>query len=345
MFRKALFINIFLILFHVLCYSEFPIGIYGVDNPEDIASVKQAGFNCIQTYKKDVETIRALAAEAKKYGIKLLVYPYNFIGSKYEKEAESYPLLAWYLYDEPDVWKMSREALIALNKKVKNTFRNHKTAFVIGEGATKRKYYDIADILLVDWYPVPHLPLESLGKNISYARQSLDSVGRYKTPVWAVIQMFDWKEYKQYRPDNKRIGRFPNKNEIRFMSYDAVFNGASGLFYFIYTSNGIPLPKSKPDKWKDISEIISEISYASEIFSKGDEIESIIKAEEPLKVKSYIYNGLVYVFILNSTSNFLKMPEALLESKVEALYECECCFKEGRYICPPYHVCVFKYKP
>lgn len=344
MFRKLLFINVFLMFFYIFSYSEFPIGIYGVDNPEDIASVKQAGFNCIQTYKKDIKTIRALAAEAKKYGIKLLVYPYNFIGSKYEKEAESYPLLAWYLYDEPDVWKISRENLDALNEKVKNTFKKHKTAFVIGQGLTETQYYDAADILLVDWYPVPHLPLESLGKNISYARQSLNAVGRYKTPVWAVIQMFDWKEYKQYRPDDKRIGRFPNKNEIRFMSYDAVFNGASGLFYFIYTSNGKPLPESKPDKWKDISEIISEISYVSEIFSKGSEIENIVKVQEPLKAKSFIYSGMIYVFILNPTSYFLKMPEISFKSEILYLYE-GYVFKEGQYLCLPYNICIFKYKP
>ena len=347
MFRSFSISIIVLLFTYGISYSDFPIGIYGVDNAEDIAIVKKAGFNCIQTYKSDPAIIKKLAAEAKNQDIKLLIYPYNIINSKYEKEADNYPILAWYLYDEPDIWKVSREKLTSLDEKSKKIFPNHKTAFVIGQGKTETPYYDIADILMVDWYPIPHLALESFGQNIALAKQGLKIIGRDNTPLWAVIQMFDWKEYKQHLSDDNRIGRFPSKDEIRFMSYDAVFNGATGLFYFIYTSRGIPLPKSKPEQWKDIVDIIQEISFTSDVFDKGIEIQNIIDIEKPLKAKSFDYQGTKYIFLINPTSKFQSMPAIFFKSNFDVIYETDINLKKtisnGKSNFPPYHVFVFKY--
>lgn len=347
MSRSFLVTILLLIYTYNFAYADFPIGIYGVDNPEDIAIIKKAGFNCIQTYKGNPEIIKKLATEAKKQDIKLLIYPYNIINSKYEKEADAYPILAWYLCDEPDIWKVSREKLTSLNEKSKKTFPNHKTAFVIGQGETEIPYYDIADILMVDWYPVPHLSLESFGENISLAKQSLKIIGRDNTPLWAVVQIFDWKEYKQYRSDDNRIGRFPSKDEIRFMSYDAVFNGATGLFYFIYTSKGIPLPKSKPEQWKDIVDVIQELSFTSNIFDKGIEIKNIVDIEKPLKAKSFNYQGIKYIIIINPTSKTQRIPAIFSKSNFDVIYESNTDLKEvfdnreNKF--PPYHVFVFRY--
>ncbi|MEA5000727.1 MAG: hypothetical protein VB017_02435 [Endomicrobiaceae bacterium] len=341
MFRSNLISLAVLFFLTVFSYSDFPVGIYGVENTADVAVIKKAGFNSIQTYKQDPEFINNLAAEAKKFDVKLLAYPYKIIDSTYKKDAGNYPVSAWYLYDEPDVWGVSREKLKALDVKVKESFPGQRTVFVIGQGVTKVPYYDTADILMVDWYPVPHLPLESFGQNISYARQNLDKEDRKNTPLWGVVQLFDWKEYKQYRSDDKRIGRFPYKDEIRFMSYDAVFNGASGLFYFTYTSCGVPLPESRPDDWKNISDVIHEISFVSKIFDKGLRIKNPGEVKMPLKAMSFEYEGKKYVFVINPTSEYLEIPGFLFNKNFNMIYGSS--LDVNDIVFKPYNVFVFRY--
>ena len=310
-----------LFFFSNFAFADFTIGLYGVKTSSDIISAKEAGFNCVQTYISEPATINLLAEEALKNDIKIVVYPTKIISSKYKEIAKKYPIKAWYLFDEPDVWHCSREKLLALEKNTKKMYPDIQTVFVIGEGFTKIPYYDIADILMVDWYPVPHLPLESFGENVALAKQGLIMMGKEKKELWAVVQLFDWKEYKQYRKDDDRIGRFPKKEEIRFMSYDALFNGATGLFYFNCYSGGRPLPEAKPKEWVKIVEVIQEMSFVGEIVDNGKEISNPIEIEEPLKAKSFEYGGIKYTFVINPTSKKQTLPTLFFQPQFDVMYE------------------------
>lgn len=346
--KSAFLIPLLLVCLIRFCYGEFVIGIYGVNNPKDIAALKEAGFNCIQTYRKEPEIINSLALEAEKQGVKLVAYPDNIIGSKYENRAQNYPICAWYLYDEPDVCRLQREKLNLLDKKTKKIFPNHKTTFVIGEGFTEYSYYDIADILMVDWYPVPHLPLESFGENIALAKQGLKIVGRDSTPLWGVVQLFDWREYKQYRDDNDRIGRFPTKDEIRFMSYDAIVNGVNGLFYFIYTSKGVPLPEVKPAEWKYFKEVTDELRFLSlSVLNGGKEINNPVEIKHPLRAKSFEYGDTMYTILVNPTPDNQTIPKYFYKQKIDVLFEKNSSLKEiikkEKNNFYPYKVFVFRY--
>lgn len=347
---NKVFIQMLIIcLFSTLAFAEFTLGLYGVKKAEDIVNAQKAGFNCVQSYDSNPETIQNLAYEAKKNQIKLVVYPNEIIKSeKHIKNVENYPIKAWYLFDEPDVCKYSRKDLILLNKNIKKIFPNNKTVFVIGEGFTETPYYDIADILMVDWYPVPHLPLESFGENIALAKQGLTMVGQDSKELWAVIQIFDWKEYKQYRKDSDRIGRFPKKDEIRFMSYDALFNGATGLFYFTYYSNSKPLPESRPKDWAKITDVIQEISFVAEIIDNGKEIGNPIEIREPLKAKSFEYGEIKYTFIINPTSKRQNIPTLFFRPEFDVMYEKSTTFKKvakkSKNNFPPYKIFVFRYE-
>ena len=340
---------LFICLFYSFSFAEFTIGLYGVKSAKDIISAKEAGFNCVQTYNKNPEKIKELVDEAEKNEIKLVIYPNKIIENvKYKEEAKSYPIKAWYLFDEPDVWNYSRQDLISLNKTVKGIYPNIQTTFVIGEGFTKVPYYDIADILMIDWYPVPHLPLESFGENVALAKQGLTMVGRENKELWAVVQIFNWKEYAQYRKDNDRIGRFPKKEEIRFMSYDAIFNGATGLFYFTYYSNKKPLPEENPKYWAKVVEVIQEMSFFAEIKDNGTENDNPIEIEPPLKAKSFEYGGIKYTFLINPTPDKQKIPNLFFEPRFDVMYEkstnLKKLTKKSKNNFPPYKIFAFRYE-
>ena len=250
----------------LLCISlplagrEFPLCLYGVNNPSDLKLVKKAGFTCIQTYKTNPEQLDALAKEAQKQGLKVVFYPNKVLDTEYQQKAKQWPILAWYLVDEPDVNKWSRERTQQAHDTTKKAWPQHSTTLVIGQGKTKIPFYDIPDIMMMDWYPVPHLPLTSFGDNVRYVKEGLAKTAMQDHPIWGVVQIFDWKRFKQYRPDNDRIGRFPTTDEIRFMSYDGILNGATGLFYFIFTHQGDILPKSAPAYWKRVKTTVRELA-------------------------------------------------------------------------------------
>ena len=102
---------------------EFPLCVYGVSEPEQVKIVKDAGFTCFQSYQKKPEIVAALAKEANKYHLKTVFYPNDIIGSEQEKNAQSWPMLAWYLVDEPDVHKWTRRKVEKANQKAKKAFQ------------------------------------------------------------------------------------------------------------------------------------------------------------------------------------------------------------------------------
>jgi len=73
----------------------FPVCMYGIGMPEELAVLKQAGFNCFQTYAPDPGKLAMLAAEAEKQGLMMLAFPDAVIGSAYSGAARKRPVLAW----------------------------------------------------------------------------------------------------------------------------------------------------------------------------------------------------------------------------------------------------------
>jgi len=291
---------------------------YGVTEPAELAVIKEAGFNCFQAYNRDVNVLKALAAEAAKQHLKTVFYPDQLAGED-ALAAREWPVLAWYLVDEPDVWNWPRERVIAKDDNTHAQFPNHQTALVIGQGQTAVPYYDIADALMVDWYPVPHLPLESFGEQVALARKGLERAGQPDKPLWGVVQSFNWKEFKQHRPDHMRVGRFPEQDEMRFMSYHGIVNGATGLFYFVYTTQGRPLPQAQPEWWARVRAVSKELAEMVPVFADGKTVKNPAEVSAPLLLKTWKYKGKKYAVLVNASKDAQPVPAKLLKKKYKVL--------------------------
>ena len=323
MWAKTTFLSLLLACSAAAYAGEFPICMYGVNDPKDVSLLKKAGFSCLQTYRQDPALLSQLAEAAQKEGMKTLFYPRRILEDKtVAGQAQSWPVLAWYLVDEPDVARWSRERVAESHRQAKETFPDHPTAIVVGQGKTAVPFYDLSDVFMVDWYPVPHLPLTSFGEQIALARAEIQKTDRPDKPLWAVVQLFDWKEYKQYRPDNERIGRFPTQEELRFMSYDAIMNGATGLFYFIFTTNGKPLPSAAPDYWARIVPVTQEISSFRPVLEGGKVVKNPVSVAKAgaLELKTWKYAGDKYTLVLNPTDAAQPVPEKLLKKKYKPMF-------------------------
>ena len=281
--------------------GDFPICFYGISGPQELSVLKRDGFNCFATYVQDPGRLAGLAGEAKKLDLKMVAYPDRVIDSSYAKAAKSWPMLAWYLYDEPEVRKLPLAELEKLDKRVKDWSPKQKTVFVMGEGVASFTYGGVADALMVDWYPVPHLRLESVGEQVSMlkAGAAIKDAARQDKPAWAVLQAFDWIGYPQRR--KPAVGGFPTFEQVRFMTYLSIARGAEGIFYFTYNgSDGIPLP-ARPERWGIYQRIAAELNALMPVLKKGKPGVLPPGLDPQLASRAIRQGGKDYLILLNAS--------------------------------------------
>jgi hypothetical protein len=144
-------------------------------------------------------------------------------------------LLLWKNVDEPWWGKVPAESMIRAYRIIKEVDPCHPVGLTQaprGTVADLRPYNAAADILLLDIYPVGYPPgRHSLGPN-----KEISMVGDYTRfirevadgkPVWMVLQIA-WSGVVN---PGKTL-RFPTFAQERFMTYQALINGARGLIYF-----------------------------------------------------------------------------------------------------------------
>jgi len=244
----------------------FPIGLYCVERPEDFAAVRAAGFNVISG-----PATEKFFDSAQSNGLKVLATPGTTAGPHFNPARASktiislgaHPALwAWYLVDEPDLNLISPAQVQAAQDFVKSHCPAKPTALVIYKGENARDYANLADITMIDRYPIPWLPLANFGQHIEMARLALPT----NKPLIAVIQAFDWNT------DRANLGtaanaplRAPTEAELRCMTYDALARGANGLFYFAFDT-GFWKIREHAEVWDGLRRVVGEVNERLPMF-------------------------------------------------------------------------------
>lgn len=144
-------------------------------------------------------------------------------------------LLLWKNVDEPQWGGTPAEPMVRAYKLIKELDPNHPVGLTQAPRGTVeqlRPYNTAADILLLDIYPIGYPPgMHSLKPN-----KEISMVGDYTKfikqaagdkPVWMVLQI----AWSGVIKPGKTL-RFPTFAQERFMTYQAIINGARGLIYF-----------------------------------------------------------------------------------------------------------------
>ena len=150
---------------------------------------------------------------------------------------KDYPALGvWKGADEPEWGKIPLAPLLRARQIIREEDPNHPIVIIQAPRGTAEslcKYDATGDIMGVDIYPISYPPgTHSLltNKDISlvgdHARIISNAV-QGKQPFWMVLQI-SWSGVLK---PGKTL-RFPTFPEERFMTYEAIINGARGLFYF-----------------------------------------------------------------------------------------------------------------
>ena len=246
-------------------FKEFPIGIYTTGRIEDLPTLHEAGFNIVTG-----PASKAYLDAAQQAGLKVFASPRTSAGPRFNpsaakaaiSELDSHPALwAWYLIDEPDLNTVPPSQVQLAHRFMKRNGAKKPTAVVFFQGQESQFYASIPDVLMVDRYPVPWMPLENLGQHVELTRLAAGP----KKPVIAILQAFDWSYFAQLMPREQGL-RAPTKAELRCMSFDALARGANGLFFYTYESGHWKL-RTQPELWDDLKTVVAEVRSLTPLFS------------------------------------------------------------------------------
>lgn len=244
--------------------SFYPVGIYGVRGTNELAAVRNAGFNTVAgTAEKNYLDF------ADRVGLKVLAAPGTSAGPRFSADRaqktvaqfDRHPALwAWYLIDEPDLHGVSPGDVRYAHLFVKRLGARKPTALVLYQGGESEHYANIADITMLDRYPIPWLPLANFPQHLRMARLAVPK----GEPLIAVIQAFDWSYYPKLRPSDVPM-RPPTYEELRCMTYCALARGVTGLFYYCF-ADGSWDQRDHPIVWNDLQKVVGEVQERLPLF-------------------------------------------------------------------------------
>lgn len=221
----------------------FPVGIFSA-KPEDLAEIRAAGFNAVQSYDSKPETIRKMAAACSKLGLKFLPNFRSYQGDISRDLGDNPELLGFYIEDEPEGRSVPPEKMQALKESLKDDHPGVLTAVAMLRPQMVETYRNAADVFMIDPYPVPNMPMTWLSDSLAEAARHVS-----KERLWAVIQAFGGEKYvKDGWP------RQPTYEEMRCLTYLAVIHGAHGVFYFSYQD-----VRKDAASWAGLKKIVEEL--------------------------------------------------------------------------------------
>jgi len=143
---------------------------------------------------------------------------------------------------------------------VKSLRPSKPTALLIFHGEEAPDYARLTDVLMIDHYPVPWLPLASFGQHVGLGRAALGP----DKPLIAVVQAFDWNYFPELLPAEKNL-RPPNFAELRCMTYSALTQRANGLFFYAFEAGGWRI-REHLETWDAVRRIVAEVNERLPLF-------------------------------------------------------------------------------
>jgi len=290
----------------------FPFGFFSLPEEEVVR-----GFNMISPYQKILpETLgerKAYMDRCAELGMKvhynlLSVAGGGGVSSKIESITEEekrlrlideinafkdHPaLLAWYISDEPNGYRIPPEYLEEVYLTIKETDPWHPVSMVfMAPFLASRRYAGAMDIVMADPYPVPDRSVVFAGNVAASLRREFEG----KKPVWMVPQAFGGGEL---------WNREPTIQEIRSMTYQSVINGARGIQFFV--REGLNLFPKSVAMWNECGRMALEIAEMAPWLLSGEETITVTSDSPDIQVLSAMKNGQLLVLAVNRVNAPLK---------------------------------------
>lgn len=291
----------------------FPIGLFGVDADAPLQAIAEAGFTHVLSTSGGLAPQLAFAGSLKGSGLTPLAY--MMAPPTPGDLPPAHPFSHWYIADEPEIYGQTPAQVAEIAGRIRAQDPKTPLTLVVSDGRRAAEYASAADVVMVDWYPVPHLPITSSGDHVEYAVK-----GSSGKPVWAVVQAMSWRDYPQRNPNKPRIGRFPTLHELRFMTYHALIRGASGIFYFELRKRSSPGRSllDSPEEWDALREVAYELSRLAPTLAGAPGLR---EDYGPVETMSWSKRGGTLVLAVNRGKAPVPLPEPFCRPSARPLFE------------------------
>ena len=173
-------------------------------------------------------------------------------------------------------------------------FVNHAPRNKIAE---LKKYNPFIDIAGSDIYPVwadgidkhSDLPNKTISVVGDETRKNLEAVD-YKKPVMETLQGFSWSA-KSETPDHDP---FPTRAQLRFMGWDSIVAGATGIAWFQDERYLQLRPELKP--------VVHEFASLQDVLAGGKYVNAKTVLAAPLQTIAYKWKGKTVLIAINPTN-------------------------------------------
>jgi hypothetical protein len=190
-----------------------------------------------------------------------------------------------------------------------------------------RPYLAVPDVVSVDIYPVgggsdlQQSPFAERGAACVgvFTRNVVRMVSRdgvQRKPVWMVLQAFGWGDLaKASTPPESWTGRPPSYVEARFMSFDAIINGAGGVIYW----GASYLPKSDPNStWESLKSVAAELQELLPILTADPHPADHVVASSNKNVEAAVRKSGVKIALILANTSAAEVETSLVFHAVKA---------------------------
>jgi hypothetical protein len=244
--------------------------------------------------------IKGLSAEEKKVRLKEEI-----------KAFMNHPaLLAWYISDEPNGYKIPPETLESVYRLIREIDPWHPVSMVfMAPFLSSKKYAKALDIVMADPYPVPNHPIGLTGDVTSQLKTEYTG----KKPVWLVLQTFGGGEWWE---------REPSLQEMRSMTWQSLISGATGIQYFVRQGLNY-FPKSVA-AWSECGRMALEVSELTPWLLSDEEALPVESSSKNIIVTSRVHDGQLMVMAVNKINEPLGVTfriRGISNSKARLIFE------------------------
>lgn len=276
--------------------KRFLLGMYGVSE-EHMAEMARAGFDYVHSYRwdgsGDTESALAYLDAAQRHGLRafmglergrLMAYDERFVAERVAALMRHPALLAWYLFDEPDLEHqyVSPEWLERYYRLIRALDPFHPVVVTCaGDGAVPR-YRDALD---VHWTQV-YRGTEYVAARIDRHREML----REGTPLAAILHCYDRAQSELLKgggePDPAAFE--PNGRLMRANAFMAIAHNSSGLLWWWWGYGGggrFFTVANAPEAWASLQETVADIRELEPVLTGEGEIATrVLEPAEGVEV-------------------------------------------------------------
>jgi hypothetical protein len=290
------------VLHHRNCVLEvegrpfFPFGCYGI-RPEQEEELAQVGVNTtIAGHPSKERRLMVASSDLRKWAASN-----EWTAQKVRdnlRTPEYGRLLAWYMFDEPELNSQSPEHVMKtyVSGRAKDPYHPQMAVYIGSMAYPHYPDYVASDeCQMMDDYPLPYFSSERFGDLLA----RLAEATRGRRVLWAVPQCFDWRDLGASIGPHKPESLAPSGQEALNYIYQSIVHGAGAITFWTYR-----YAAADPRRHEALKKALAEGSRLTRLVTEGTVVSAprIKPFCARIRCRSFQLGTDIYIVAVNPTN-------------------------------------------